>query len=125
MTDLTTYGPYSPVRKAGNLLFISGQVGVDPITKNASTDIATQTEQALHNMEDVLRSVEATLQDVVKTTIFLTDMDDFEAMNTVYEKLFSIPRPARSTVCVRKLPRVGGKVPICVEIEAIAHNEML
>jgi len=124
MTELTTYGPYSPVRKADNLLFVSGQVGVDPITKKASSDIAAQTEQALRNMEDVLRSAEATLQDVVKTTIFLTDMDDFEAMNAVYEKVFSTPRPARSTVCVRELPRVGGKMPIRVEIEAVACKEL-
>ncbi|HMI08821.1 MAG TPA: RidA family protein [Candidatus Saccharimonadales bacterium] len=124
MTELTTYGPYSPVRKADNLLFVSGQVGVDPITKNASSDIAAQTEQALRNMEDVLHSAEATLQDVVKTTIFLTDMDDFEAINAVYEKVFSTPRPARSTVCVRELPRVGGNVPIRVEIEAVACKEL-
>ena len=124
MADLTTYGPYSPVCKAGNLLLVSGQVGVDPITKEASTDIVAQTEQALHNMEDVLRSVEATLQDVVKTTIFLTDMNDFAAMNSVYEKVFSAPRPARSTVSVRELPRVGGTTPIRIEIEAVAYKEL-
>jgi 2-iminobutanoate/2-iminopropanoate deaminase len=124
MTDLTTYGPYSPIRGADNLLFVSGQVGVDPVTKKAPADIAAQTEQALRNMEDVLYSVEATLQNVVKTTIFLTDMDDFEAMNAVYEKAFSAPRPARSTVCVHELPRVGGAVSIRVEIEAVACKEL-
>jgi 2-iminobutanoate/2-iminopropanoate deaminase len=124
MTELTTYGPYSPVRQAGNLLFVSGHVGVDPITKKASPDIAAQTEQALRNMENVLRRADASLQDVVKTTVFLTNMDDFEAMNAVYEKVFSAPKPARSTVSVHELPRVGGTVPIRVEIEAVACKEL-
>jgi 2-iminobutanoate/2-iminopropanoate deaminase len=120
---MTTYGPYTPVRSAGNILFISGQIGVDAATKTASDDIAEQTKQALRNMKAVLASAGASLTDIVKTTVFLTNMDDFAAMNAVYERAFQTPRPARSTVCVRELPRLGGDVPIRVEIEAVAYKE--
>jgi 2-iminobutanoate/2-iminopropanoate deaminase len=120
---MTTYGPYTPVRSAGGLLFVSGQVGVNSATKLASTDASEQTKQALLNMTEVLAGVHASLHDVVKTTVFLTDMDDFAAMNAVYEQMFQAPRPARSTICVRELPRVGGDTRLCVEIEAIAYKE--
>jgi 2-iminobutanoate/2-iminopropanoate deaminase len=120
---MTTYGPYTPVRSAGNLLFVSGQVGVDAATKKAALTVAEQTKQALDNMESVLAGSGASRGDVVKTTVFLTDMADFAEMNTVYEQMFEAPRPARSTVCVRELPRIGGDVAIRVEIEAIAYKE--
>jgi 2-iminobutanoate/2-iminopropanoate deaminase len=119
----TTYGPYAPVRQVGNLLFISGQVGIDPVTKTAARDIERQTEQVLKNMEQALSAVGANLQDVVKTTVFLTDMDNFTPMNRVYEQVFHAPRPARSTVGVLELPRVGGETPILVEIEAVAYRK--
>jgi 2-iminobutanoate/2-iminopropanoate deaminase len=118
-----TYGPYTPVRRAGDLLFTSGQVGIDPLTKKASADISQQTEQALANLKSVLQSAGADLGSVVKTTIFLTDMSNFEAVNTVYEQTFAAPRPARSAVGVRELPRVGGNVALLVEIEAVAFKE--
>ena len=120
---MTTYGPYTPARPAGNLIFVSGQVGVDPTTKTAARGVTEQTKQVLTNMKNVLTNSGATLQDVMKTTVFLTDMDDFAAMNEVYEQLFEAPRPARSTICVKELPRVGGDTPICVEIEAVAYKE--
>jgi 2-iminobutanoate/2-iminopropanoate deaminase len=119
----TTYGPYTPVRRAGNLLFISGQVGINTETRVAPADIETQTQQALDNMASVLQSVGANLQDVIKTTVFLTAMDDMVTMNTVYERVFSLPRPARSTVEVRALPHVTGMVPLLIEIEAVAYQE--
>lgn len=119
---MTTYGPYTPVRRAGDLLFVSGQVGIDPTTKKAISDILQQTEQALNNLKNALENEGASLDDIVKTTVFLTHMDNFEAMNGAYEKVFATPRPARSTVGVRELPRVGD-VPLLVEIEAVACKE--
>lgn len=119
---MTAYGPYTPVRRAGNLLFVSGQVGINPTTKQAGTSILQQTEQVLNNLKNVLESEGASLDDIVKTTIFLTSMDNFEAMNGVYEKVFAAPRPARSTVGVQELPRVGN-TPLLVEIEAVACKE--
>lgn len=120
---MTAYGPYTPVRPAGNLLFVSGQIGVDAKTKTASQDVTEQTKQVLHNLEQVLQGSNASLGDVVKTTVFLTNMDDFSAMNAVYEQFFAAPRPARSTVCVHELPRVGGDTSLRVEIEAVAYKE--
>lgn len=116
---MTAYGPYTPVVVANNLLFVSGQIGVDPETKHAGKGIAEQTEQALKNMEATLTSVGANLDDIVKTTVFLTDMATFSEMNAVYEKAFTAPRPARSTVGVKELPRIGD-TPLLVEIEAVA-----
>jgi 2-iminobutanoate/2-iminopropanoate deaminase len=122
---MTTYGPYTPVRSAGNFLFISGQIGVDPTTKIAAPDITKQTNQVLRNMAQALETNGAGLNDVMKTTVFLTNMDDFATMNTVYEQYFEAPRPARSTVSVRELPRVGGDITLLVEIEAVAYKEKL
>jgi 2-iminobutanoate/2-iminopropanoate deaminase len=121
----TTYGPYTPVRSGGNLLFVSGQIGIDPATKKALEGIAEQTKQTLQNMQQALQDMGAEMEDVVKTTIFLTDMGDFSAMNAVYEQAFPTPRPARSTVGVRELPRVGGDTTLLVEIEAIAYREFV
>ncbi len=120
---MTTFGPYAPVRQAGNLLFASGQIGVNPITKAAPANVASQTEQALINLKAVLAGEGVTMNDVVKTTVFLTDMNDFATMNEVYERAFSAPRPARSTVAIRELPRVTENgAALLVEIEAIAHK---
>jgi 2-iminobutanoate/2-iminopropanoate deaminase len=118
-----TYGPYSPVRQAGNLLFVSGQIGVDAKTKTAPEDAAKQTAQALANLQTVLESADAHLKDIVKVTIFLTDMGNFTAVNEVYEQWFDVPRPARSAVAVRELPRVAGDTGLLVEIEATAYKE--
>lgn len=118
-----TFGPYAPVRRAGNTYYTAGHVGVDPATKTAAADITGQTKQALENLKYTLATMSVGMDDVVKTTIFLADMADFAAMNDVYLGYFSEPRPARSTVAVKELPRVGGKVPILVEIEAVAYEE--
>jgi 2-iminobutanoate/2-iminopropanoate deaminase len=117
-----TYGPYEPVRKAGNFLYVSGQIGLDPTTKTTAVDVSAQTEQALKNLESILEGVGASLQNVIKTTVFLTNMDHFTTMNEAYEKVFIVPRPARSTVAAHELPRVGDR-PLLVEIEAVAYTE--
>ena len=121
----TTYGPYSPLITVGAMVFISGQIGVDPTTKIAATTVGEQTIQALKNMEELLASEGLTLKNVAKTTVFLADMDDFAQMNAAYEQAFAEPRPARSTIAVRELPRVGGNTPLLVEIEAVASKELL
>ncbi len=118
----TAYGPYSPITRAGELFFVSGQVGIDPANKTAPLTIEQQTAQAMANLSQVLETAGLTLDNVVKTTVFLTDMSDFSAMNTEYLRHFDVPRPARSTVGVAELPRLGGDVPLFVEIEAIAST---
>jgi 2-iminobutanoate/2-iminopropanoate deaminase len=117
-----TFGPYSPIRQAGDVYFVSGQIGADPETKRAYDDVASQTGKALENLKAALATENLTLDDVVKTTIFVTDLGDFAIINEVYLKHFtSEPRPARSTVGVKELPRVAN-VPLKVEIEAIAQR---
>lgn len=117
------YGPYSPIRKAGHTYYVSGQIGVDAKTKFAAADIETQTKQALENMRAVLAEKNLELSDVVKTTVFLSDMGNFAAMNAVYETYFDTPRPARSTVAVHELPRLSGNAELLVEIEGVAYKE--
>ncbi len=117
----TTFGPYSAIRWAGSSFFVSGQVGVDPATKHASSDVADQTRQALTNMKSVVESAGMTMNDVVKTTIFVHNIDDFAAINSVYETFFEPPRPARSTVEVAALPRLAN-TPLLVEIEAVGYR---
>lgn len=110
-------GPYAQAVAAGPYVFFSGQVGLDPKT-GAVVDggVEAQTRQAMENLAAVLAAAGCTFADVVKTTIFLTDMNDFAAVNAVYGESFEGgPTPARSTVAVAALPR-GGRV----EIEAIA-----
>lgn len=118
-----TYGPYSPVRQAGDYYFISGQVGVNPATKQAAAGIAEQTHQALTNLQAVLQPAGLSLEDVVKTTVFLTNMEHFTEVNSVYVEHFtSVPRPARSCVGVAKLPNVAHN-ELLVEIEAVAYKQ--
>jgi 2-iminobutanoate/2-iminopropanoate deaminase len=118
--DVTpAFGPYSPLRGAGSTYYISGQIGLNPAGKTAAADIAGQTRQALENLSAVLQTAGLKLDNVVKTTVFLTDMGEFAAMNDVYLEYFSEPRPARSSVEVAGLPRIAN-VPLKVEIEAIA-----
>lgn len=118
-----SYGPYTPIRQVGNLYFISGQIGIDPVTKIAPGTIKDQTAQALKNLQAVLASKGLELNHVVKTTVFLTDMRNFAAMNDVYESYFDAPRPARSAVAVVELPRVAGDMHLLVEIEAVAARD--
>jgi len=107
--------PYSCAVKAGNFLFIAGQVGVDPAnSKLKGSTIREQTEQALTNMANVLKAAGSSMEQVVKTTVFISDFKDFEEMNKVYARFFPTNQPARSTVQVVLYD--GFKV----EIEAIA-----
>lgn len=118
-----TFGPYSPVRQAGNLYFVSGQVGVDMDSKVAPPGVAEQTAKALDNINQLLIEIGLTLADVIKTTIFVTNMGDFATVNEVYMRHFPEPRPARSTVAVKELPRVATNCPVLVEIDAIAAKQ--
>jgi 2-iminobutanoate/2-iminopropanoate deaminase len=111
-------GPYSQGIKisAGKMLFTAGQIALDPLTgRMIEGDVAAQTRQVLENIKAILAAAGATLENVVKTTVFMTDLNEFAAMNEVYAKYFPANPPARSTVEVKALPR-GAKV----EIEAIA-----
>jgi len=121
MTDKKprTFGPYSPVRQAGNLYFTAGQVGADAETKTAEPDVRAQTVKALENLKEALASVGLELSDVVKVTVFLTDLDDAPVVGEVYTQYFSDPLPARTTLGVNELPRVANH-PLKIEIEAIA-----
>lgn len=116
---MKTFGPYSPVIKTGELYFVSGQVGIDPESGNTPKDVQSQTSQALMNMREALSKHELDMDNVVKTTIYVTDMDDFKKINEIYEGFFDDPKPARATVAVKELPRVGDN-PLLVEIEAVA-----
>ncbi len=109
--------PYSQAIALGNLLFCSGQIGLDPQTgKLVSDDIAEQAGQVLLNLTAILEEAGLTRKDVVKVTVFLTDMKDFAAVNEVYSNFFTAPYPARTAFSVTGLP-LGARV----EIEAIAH----
>ena len=108
-------GPYSQGMRAGGLVFTAGQVGSEPSTGVLAEGVAAQADRALRNLSAVLDAAGTSLDRVVKTTVFLTDMADFAAMNEVYARHFSAPYPARSTVAVRALPKGAA-----VEIEAIA-----
>jgi 2-iminobutanoate/2-iminopropanoate deaminase len=105
-------GPYSLAIECGDLLFISGQIGLDAGTgKLIDGDVAAQAKQSLQNLEAILEAAGMALAHVVKTTIFLTDMGDFAAVNEVYKTYLSEPYPARSTIAVLALP-MGAKVEI-------------
>ncbi|MCI1665367.1 MAG: Rid family detoxifying hydrolase [Atopobiaceae bacterium] len=109
-------GPYSQGTTAARFVFVSGQIAVDPTTgKMVEGGVGAQTSRCITNMEAVLTELDLTLEDVTKTTVFLTSMDDFEQMNEVYGEHFSAPEPARTTVAVAALPK--GAI---VEIECIA-----
>jgi 2-iminobutanoate/2-iminopropanoate deaminase len=109
-------GPYSQAVRAGGFIFLSGQIPTDPQTGTfVAGGIAEQTEQVLKNLAAVLEAAGASLASVVKTTVFLVDMNDFTAMNEVYARFFTENPPARATVEAARLPRDAR-----VEIEAIA-----
>lgn len=110
-------GPYSQAVKVGSLVFVSGQIPVDPATGEfAGTDIETQTHQSLKNLKAILEEAGSGLEKVVKTTVFLQDMNDFAAMNGVYAQYFKEPFPARAAVQVGRLPKDA-----LVEIECVAE----
>lgn len=108
-------GPYSQAVQAGSTVYFSGQLGIDPATgKLAEGGVEGQAVQSLKNVQALLAEVGATAENVVKTTVYITDMADFPVVNTAYAKVFSQNFPARSCVAVKQLP-LGG----LVEIEAI------
>ena len=109
-------GPYSSAMIVGNLVYVSGQSGRDPVTDHVADDIETQTEQVLTNIRTILEAAGTSLSQVVRCGVFLTDMSEFQRMNAVYERLFDGHRPARTTVAVSALPGPG----LRVEIDAIA-----
>jgi 2-iminobutanoate/2-iminopropanoate deaminase len=119
-----TYGPYSPIRRAGNTYFTSGQIGVEGPNKTVFKDITSQTKQALDNLQHILSEEDLALQDVIKTTVYLKNIDDFSYMNEIYETYFTPPRPARSTIGIKELPRVDKNAAALIEIEAVACREM-
>ncbi len=109
-------GPYSQAVQAGNMLFVSGQIPIDPATGAfAGDDIVTQTGQSLTNVQNILAAAGYTCADVVKTTVLLADIADFAAMNAVYAEFFTGDCPARACFAVKDLPKGA-----LVEIEAIA-----
>ena len=109
-------GPYSQAIRAGHLLFVSGQLGVDPATgEMVDSDIAAQTRQALLNIGEILKAAGASCRQVVRTTVFLADLNDFPGMNETYATFFTPPEPARSTVQVARLPKDAR-----IEIDVIA-----
>ncbi len=110
-------GPYSQAIKIGDLIFTSGQIALKPDGDESLLwqDVEAQTEQVLQNLRGVLQAAGADLANVVKTTIFLANMDDFAKVNAIYERYFGTHKPARSTVAVKSLPKNA-----LVEIDAIA-----
>lgn len=111
-------GPYSQASAFCSLVFVSGQIPLHPVSLTMPDDIAEQTRQSLENIKVILEASHAGLDTVLKTTIFLTDMQDFAVVNAVYAEFFPAPCPARSCVAVKELPR-GARI----EIEAIAHKK--
>lgn len=111
-------GPYSHAARVGDLVFCSGQTPLDPGTMElVGDDIEIQTAQVLKNLESVLRSLGLDLSSVIKTTVFLAAMEDFQGMNTVYAEIFGAHRPARTTVAIKENP-----LGALVEIECIAET---
>ncbi len=110
-------GPYSQATVSGTMVYTSGQIPLLPDGSLLEGDVAVQARQVLENLGAVLTAAGSGLDRVLKTTVFLKDMDDFAAMNAVYAEYFSEPYPARSTVQVAKLPR-----DVRVEIEAVAER---
>lgn len=109
-------GPYSVGVRGGNLVFTAGQIGLDPLTGEVVPGgIQAETRQVFRNLQGILEAAGSSLQEVVKTTVFLRDMNDFAQMNAVYAEFFPQDYPARSTVQVSALPK-----GVAVEIEAIA-----
>ncbi len=114
-------GPYSQAVKAGNFLYISGQVPINPATgKLVETDIQVQTRQAMENIKAILQAAGYTFSNVVKTTCLLSDIQNFKAMNDIYGQYFPENPPARAAFAVKDLP-----LGALIEIETIAYKEVL
>lgn len=108
-------GPYSQAIDTGTFVYASGQIPINPVTGEIPEGIVAQTKQALANVCAILKEAGLTVDNVVKTTVFLADMGDFAAMNEVYASVFTAPYPARSAVAVKTLPK-----NVLVEVEVIA-----
>lgn len=111
-------GPYSQALRVGNMMFVSGQIPVDPATGLMADTIEAQAKQSLTNLKNILAAEGLTMQNVIKTTVFLADLADFAKVNEVYATFFTQPYPARSCVEVAAIPKGAG-----VEIECIAVIE--
>jgi 2-iminobutanoate/2-iminopropanoate deaminase len=111
-------GPYSQALRSGNMVFVSGQIPVDPATGAMADTIEEQAKQALTNLKNVLQAAGLRMDQVIKTTVFLADLKDFPTVNAVYESFLRAPYPARSCVQVAGIPKGAG-----VEIECIAIEE--
>ena len=110
-------GPYSQAIKINKMVYLSGQIAIDPKTqKLIDGDIEAQTKRVLENLKAVVNAAGSSLENVVKTTIYITDINDFPRVNEIYASYFSAGKPARSTVCVARLPKDAK-----VEIDAIAE----
>ncbi|RKZ00537.1 MAG: RidA family protein [Candidatus Hydrothermota bacterium] len=110
-------GPYSQAIEVDGFVFTAGQIGIDPQTGQLVDGIEAQAERALMNIKAVLEAAGCTMNDVVKTTIFMVDIADFPKVNAIYEKFFDEPYPARSTVAVAALPKGA-----LIEIEVVARR---
>jgi 2-iminobutanoate/2-iminopropanoate deaminase len=112
-------GPYSPAVRAGDFIYVSGQVPVDPATNQAVLgDVKTETRQVLSNIRRILEGCGSSMADVVRCGVFLTDVKDFAAMNEVYIEFFGEIKPARTTISVPALPLPGARI----EIDAVAYQ---
>jgi 2-iminobutanoate/2-iminopropanoate deaminase len=112
-------GPYSPAVRAGGFIYVSGQIPIDPVTNQPVTgDVKAETRQVLSNIQRILQGCGASMADVVRCGVFLTDVQDFAAMNEVYAEFFGSAKPARTTIAVAALPLHGAKV----EIDAVAYK---
>jgi 2-iminobutanoate/2-iminopropanoate deaminase len=112
-------GPYSPAVSAGGFIYVSGQIPIDPVTNQAITgDVKAETRQVLSNIQRILEGCGASMADVVRCGVFLTDVKDFAAMNEVYAEFFGDAKPARTTIAVAALPLPTAKV----EIDAVAYK---
>ena len=110
-------GPYSQAVRAGQFLYVSGQIPIDPLSGQVvDGDVTAQTHRVMRSLGAILGAAGASFDDVVRTTIFLTDLGDFAKVNEAYGSYFSDPAPTRATVEVAALPK-----GVCVEIDAIAH----
>jgi 2-iminobutanoate/2-iminopropanoate deaminase len=109
-------GPYSQAMQYGNLLFCSGQLGLAPVTGQMATGgVEAETRQAITNLKAVLKAAGCSVTDIIKTTVYLIDMNDFSAVNAIYAEMLAPAKPARACVAVAALPKGG-----LIEIEAIA-----
>ena len=119
-------GPYSQAVRIGDFIYLSGQLPIDPLTNElVEGGIMEQTYQVFANMEAILQSQDLELRHIIKTTVFMSDLSEFESMNQIYATIMSDPYPARSTIEVAKLPK-GAKIEIeCVVIDTLQYEKAL